>query len=151
MCDPLLAHSEDCEIVRRSSSNPTTKYIPEDASTRERPGFGIRELRLQRKIQVASTRDPCRDTRDWTKAKRARADMKDTVVKNDTLPLDILVNKKSAAVAIWQSALGLAEVTQMRGNFWRTTGTTDTTSLFLLCPLPKLFFYLMITSDILSR
>jgi tRNA-splicing endonuclease subunit sen54 N-term len=50
--------------------------------------------------------------------------MKETVVKNDSLPLDILVNKKSAAVAIWQSALGLAEITQMRGNFWRTTGTT---------------------------
>ena len=120
----LLARSEDCEALRTSSSNSATKYIPDDPSTRERPGFGIRELRLQRKIQVASTRDPCRDTRDWTKAKRARADTKDTVVKNDTLPLDILVNKKSAAVAIWQSALGLAEVTQMRGNFWRTTGTT---------------------------
>lgn len=120
----LLERSEEGETAPTSSSISTTKYIPDDTSTRERPGFGIRELRLQRKMQVASTRDPCRDTRDWTKAKRARADMKETVVKNDSLPLDIVVNKKSAAVAIWQSALGLAEVTQMRGNFWRTTGTT---------------------------
>jgi tRNA-splicing endonuclease subunit sen54 N-term len=67
--------------------------------------------------------------------------MKETVVKNDSLPLDILVNKKSAAVAIWQSALGLAEVTQMRGNFWRTTGTTHPkTALFFIIYQAWLFY-----------
>ena len=102
-----------------SSELPVFDDVP---NTRERPGFGIRELRLKRKMQVAANRDPCPDTRDWSKAKRLRADQKGTVVRNDSLPLDILVNKKSAAVATWLPTLGLAEVTQMRGNFWRTTG-----------------------------
>jgi hypothetical protein len=111
-----------------SSELPEFDDVP---NTRERPGFGIRELRLKRKMQVAATRDPCPDTRDWSKAKRLRADQKGTVVRNDSLPLDILVNKKSAAVATWLPALGLAEVTQMRGNFWRTTGWCLHTARFL--------------------
>ena len=91
-------------------------------NTRERPGMGIKELRYKRKAEVAVGRDPCPDTRDWSKEKRARAIQKGTVVRNDSLPFDIIANKKSAALAIWLPALGLAEVTQMRGNFWRTTG-----------------------------
>ena len=99
-------------------------------NTRERPGMGIKELRYKRKAEVAVGRDPCPDTRDWSKAKRLRADQKGTVVRNDTLPFDIIASKKSAAVATWLPALGLAEVNQMRGNFWRTTGWSASSVLF---------------------
>lgn len=125
-------NNDDCEFDQSFFSELAAKDTNDEFSelpvlddvpnTRERPGFGIRELRLKRKMLVAASRDPCPDTRDWSKAKRARADQKGTVVRNDSLPLDILVNKKSAAVATWLPTLGLAEVTQMRGNFWRTTG-----------------------------
>ena len=91
-------------------------------NTRERPGMGIKELRYKRKAEVAVGRDPCPDTRDWSKEKRQRAILKGTVVRNDTLPFDVIANRKSAAIAAWLPALGLAEVSQMRGNFWRTTG-----------------------------
>ena len=94
-------------------------------NTRERAGMGIKELRYKRKAEVAVGRDPCPDTRDWSKAKRLRADQKGTVVRNDMLPFDIIANKKSAALATWLPELGLVEITQMRGNFWCTTGTAE--------------------------
>ena len=117
-------HSFFSELAARDTNDESCELpvLDDVPNTRERPGFGIRELRLKRKMQVAANRDPCPDTRDWSKAKRLRADQKGTVVRNDSLPFDIPVNRKSAAVATWLPNVGLAEVTQMRGNFWRTTG-----------------------------
>ena len=111
-------------IVESDTNDISIQAQMEDGipNTRERPGMGIKELRYKRKAEVAVGRDPCPDTRDWSKAKRLRVDQKGTVVRNDMLPFDVMANKKSAALATWLPSLGLAEVTQMRGNFWRTTG-----------------------------
>ena len=126
------AVDDECGFDKSFFSQLTANYIADDPpeappecevpNTRERPGFDVREQRLKRKQLVALTRDPCPDTRDWSKLKRMRAEQKIIIARNDSEPLDILVNKKSAAVATWLPAVGLAEITQMRGNFWRTTG-----------------------------
>ena len=136
------AVDDDCIFDKSFFSQLTVNYAVDDPSeaplecevpnTRERPGFDVREQRLKRKQLVALTRDPCPDTRDWSKLKRMRADQKILVARNDSEPLDILVNKKSAAVATWLPAVGLAEITQMRGNFWRTTGIIRVTNHALL-------------------
>lgn len=142
---------DECEFDQSFFSNLADNIVESDTNdiyietqmedgipnTRERPGMGIKELRYKRKAEVAVGRDPCPDTRDWSKAKRLRADQKGTVVRNDTLPFDVIANKKSAALAIWQPSLGLAEVTQMRGNFWRTTGYHLLSLLYSLVCCPE--------------
>lgn len=41
---------------------------------------------------------------------------------DDLTPFDIPVNKKSSAASNWLPDIGLVQITQMRGNFWKSTG-----------------------------
>lgn len=74
--------------------------------SKESSSMTVLEARRKRKLDVAVGRDPCPDTRDWSKVKRGRSEQKKTVIKNDMIPFDINVNLKSAASATWKPELG---------------------------------------------
>jgi hypothetical protein len=55
-------------------------------------------------------------------AKQAEKKAARALTKSDGLPYEVAINEHTAAGTHWDEGLGLAEVRDMRGNFWRTHG-----------------------------
>jgi hypothetical protein len=50
---------------------------------------------------------------------------------SDDLPIEIKLNENSVAHGVWDKELGLVEMVQLRGNFWRTHGHCENQKNYL--------------------